>query len=73
MQVLHQISKHTDKHLTSCSTHEAINGVHRVADFIFRMSLNQKGFASILQMVFISPSKEIQFLQLYLMYFSLKS
>jgi len=73
MRVLHQISKHTDKRLTSYSTHESINGVHKVADFIFRMSLNQKGFASILQMVFISPRKEIQFMQLYLMFFSLKS
>lgn len=73
MWVLHQNSKHADKHLTSYSTHEAINGVHTVSDFVFRMSLNQKGFASIRQMVFISPSKEIQFMQLHLMYFSLKS
>lgn len=58
MWVLHQNSKHADKHLTSYSTHEAINGVHTVSDFVFRMSLNQKGFASIRQMVFISPSRD---------------
>lgn len=73
MRVLHQISKRADKHSTAYSTHEAINGVHGILDFVFRMSLNQKGFASILQMVFISPSKEIQSMQLHLVYFSLKS
>lgn len=73
MWALHQILKQADKHSTSYSTHEEINEVHRASDFVFRMSLNQKGFASILPVVFISPSKEIQLMQLHLMYFSLKS